>query len=459
MMRNRTWQLSFVTLTTFVTLTSVLFLTTSTTAMKASSKPTTPPKYAISELNALSARDVTSAHSVSDSGYIGGFSGDDAVYWRHGTNVDLGAPPPTSGNEGVGVNNHGDIAGDAFNFVTFTSLPLFWPRGGSLQILPMLDLEDALAAGINDQGEISGTATRDIHDPFDNLGFPNQRRAVVWNHSAIMDLGTLGGLSSIADGAYGLNDRGDVVGAADIDSQVNPVIGGYTFHAALWTHTTGTHPTVQDLGALAHQPDNAVSLAEGINEVGQVVGWSLTDVSDSCFGGPQQWGFLWQHGTMYGLQPLVGDCDAEAIAINNLGQAVGFSIGLSARGRVVYRPVLWQNHQTIDLSALIPSSSGWLLSLATGINDKGEIVGDGISPQGFLRAFVLRPLPDTGDARASQSAPLSNASRSASSVVDVPTPDAEACRRRAEQQGATMVTQWKKGPQAINALWTLSCAQ
>jgi probable HAF family extracellular repeat protein len=133
-------------------------------------------------------------------------------------------------------------------------------------------------------------------------------------------------------------------------------------------------------------------------------------VSDTCFGGPEQWGFLWQQGVMRGLSPLAGDCDAVARTLNNRGHVVGSSFGVSAIGEFIQRPVIWINNQAIDLTTLIPASSGWTLISANGINDGGEIVGYGFNPEGNVHAFLLQPTPGaTGSEAASNANPSSSA--------------------------------------------------
>jgi hypothetical protein len=43
-----------------------------------------------------------------------------------------------------------------------------------------------------------------------------------------------------------------------------------------------------------------------------------------------------------------------------------------------------------DLNALIPRNSGWMLARAHGINDRGQIVGEGLL-NGGAAAFLLIP--------------------------------------------------------------------
>ncbi len=44
----------------------------------------------------------------------------------------------------------------------------------------------------------------------------------------------------------------------------------------------------------------------------------------------------------------------------------------------------------VDLNSLLPPGSGWVLGQATGINDSGQIVGEGII-NGQTHGFLLSP--------------------------------------------------------------------
>jgi hypothetical protein len=46
----------------------------------------------------------------------------------------------------------------------------------------------------------------------------------------------------------------------------------------------------------------------------------------------------------------------------------------------------------LDLNQLIPGTSGWTLTSATGINNRGQIVGYGVDPQGDYHEYELTPL-------------------------------------------------------------------
>jgi probable HAF family extracellular repeat protein len=80
-----------------------------------------------------------------------------------------------------------------------------------------------------------------------------------------------------------------------------------------------------------------------------------------------------------------------ATAVNASGQIVGWS--RSADGSTS-RAVLWQGGAIVDLNTLLPPGSGWTLTRAAAINDRGQIVGTGIH-DGHVRAFLLTPLAAT----------------------------------------------------------------
>ena len=213
-----------------------------------------------------------------------------------------------------------------------------------------------------------------------------------------------------------INSAGDIVGESGVASGS---------HATLWLHS-GTGPV--DLGLLPGST-GALSQARAINPSGDVVG-----VSEYKPG--FNYGFLWQRGTMTALLPLNGAAGSEAIGINGRGDVVGMSrVGSSDVHAVVWRrgsttPVdlggpsttsqryanaindrgdivgqmqidsLGETHAFVvpqggtlqDLNDLGPSAQGWVIEIALGINNRGEIVGFGHqSGQVGNRAVLLVP--------------------------------------------------------------------
>lgn len=169
----------------------------------------------------------------------------------------------------------------------------------------------------------------------------------------MIDLGTLGGTHSIANG---INESGTVVG---------------------WSYTASFVPhaflkpwgaAMQDLGALG----GSQSMATAINASGQVVGWAQTRAGE-------RHAFLREPGGS--LQDLVTMAGGQscATAINASGQIVGWilsSYGFRAFFRNPGEPMQ-------DLGAGDGSQS-----VANGINAGGQIVGWFANSGGDWRAFV-----------------------------------------------------------------------
>lgn len=155
----------------------------------------------------------------------------------------------------------------------------------------------------------------------------------------IIDLGTLGGLTSVA---LGINESGQVVGSADTNQGLR--------HAYLWEAGA-----MIDLGTLPPEPQ---SEAWDISEAGHVVGIATVD------GGIAR-GFMWQDGTMIDLGNL-GGANTHAFGVNESGQAVGFSWLPNSEQRAF----LWEDGVMSDLGTL-----GGGASLAWDINSAGQVVG------------------------------------------------------------------------------------
>jgi probable HAF family extracellular repeat protein len=123
----------------------------------------------------------------------------------------------------------------------------------------------------------------------------------------LTDLGTLPeGVSSFA---YYISDNGLIIGGSE-NGRFDPNVGTPEFHAVLWNAGTLT-----DLGTLG----GTSSLATGVNDAGQVTGAAQTAVPDpfSIAGlGRQTRPFLWKNGKMHALGTL-GHPDAFPQYLNN----------------------------------------------------------------------------------------------------------------------------------------------
>ena len=162
----------------------------------------------------------------------------------------------------------------------------------------------------------------------------------------MIDLGTLGGDRS---GALDINLRGQIVGFSNMSS-------GGPDHAFLWQGGRMT-----DLGTLG----GPGSLARSINIRGQIVGRSYT--TDSLHA------TLWHRGRITDLGTLKGGY-SEAYAINDLGHVVGLSDG---------EVFLYEGGRMRGLGTL-----GWREVVPFAMNNRGQIAGWGVTPEGNLRGFL-----------------------------------------------------------------------
>lgn len=178
----------------------------------------------------------------------------------------------------------------------------------------------------------------------------------------ITDLGTLGGDYS---GALGINDAGQIVGYSRTDS--GPIRG--------FLYENGV---MKILGTLGGDYSNA----QAINEAGDIAGGSTIASGDNH-------AFLDRQGEMFDLGTL-GGTYGFAFGLNDAGQVVGMSTVASG----AYHGFIYSNGMMLDLNSLIDPDSGWVIYSANGINDSGQIianasrVGDPTFP---LRAVLLTP--------------------------------------------------------------------
>src|SRR5262249_46854641 len=131
-----------------------------------------------------------------------------------------------------------------------------------------------------------------------------------------------------------------------------------------WTRNSG----MEDLGVL---PGRTESTATGINDAGQVVGYSSGAAGTRAF--------LWTgRGRMEDLGTLPGGDFSRALAINDDNEIVGAS-GSSLGTRAA----LWTRDGDIqDLNTLIPASHNFVLTQAVSNNNRGMILAIGHDDDG-----------------------------------------------------------------------------
>lgn len=321
-----------------------------------------PFVFTITNLGTLGGN-TSAANGINDSGQVVGVSTipggrERAFLYNNGVMQNLG----TLGREtsvAYDINNSGQVTGAVYNGDEDFGFAFLY-EGGTMQLLPSLPCGPpsrpapclSNGYGINNSGQIVGRYLA-------NFG-PSE--ALLYSDGTPQSITPA---DSIRGVAFNINDSGQVVGFRDSFDDRR--------EAFLYNSASGEQ---QLLG---------LGIALGINNSGQVVG--CTNAPARIFSGVNCTGqaFLYSDEVRQDLGTLGGTSSA-AYSINDSGQVVGVS---SIMGGVRHA-FLYADNMMLDLNNLIPTGSGWVLSVANDINNLGQIVGTGIFG-GQQRAFLLTP--------------------------------------------------------------------
>ncbi len=306
-----------------------------------------------------------------------------AFLWDNGILTDLGESfQDAEESYACSINNNGQVVG--YGNLKYPSsrdvyydAALLWDKG---TITDIGRLDDAsrmnYAYSINDVGQIVGSSKTDIR--------PYPPHAFLYENGVMTDLGSLKGEDG-GSWAYAINNSGQVVGKSKV---VGDSIYSDDDHAFLWDNGV-----MIDLGILADGSD--FSEARDINDLGQVVGYADIPSEIPRDTDPYR-AFLWDNGHMMDLGTLPDSIGSIAEAINNTGQVVGTSYGIFDHFNTEQAFFWDQTHGIMKLNDLLDDSSeGWDLIEAYDINNLGQIVGYGINPgKDGVHAFLLTPVPE-----------------------------------------------------------------
>lgn len=332
-------------------------------------------QYRVTDLGTLPACDTTYATSVNDEGWVTGYAyrhvrpghGDSIASrpfaWHNGKLTEL----PTLGGkygQALAINSQGDIAGYATTG-DFVDHPVIWSQSQQFAPTRLSDIPGE-ATCLLDDGTAAGYVFRD-----------KKNQAAVWKDRGTRSLGDPMNAESVCND---MNSRGTAVGFVipaghRVESEWSPG----DRHAARWKE--GQQNPMPELGG-------ALSECKAINEAGTAVGWSDTKNGRSAC--------RWQDGKGE-ILPSPEGFKTEAYSINREGTIVGEAVEQANKEGWKWLAYIWKEGKGEDLNRLIPTNSGWKLSVASHISNSGLIVGYGHCDkyaEQTWRAFLLTPIKE-----------------------------------------------------------------
>jgi len=249
------------------------------------------------------------------------------------------------------INNNGLVLGIAYTNSYQTLEAVTWQNGAPTVLLPLTPGDFTSVGGTNNAGVIAGAEG--------SYTGATVAHAIIWQNGVPTSLPPL--TQGTSAGAAAINDIGAIVGGTAIGT--TDATGVQNTHAIFWQNSSAT-PI--DLGTLPGYSTRSNAVA--INNADQIIGTSVNTAAD---GSQVKHSFIWQNGVMTDLGVLPGETSTIATGINNAGQVVGYCYGIGSQSE---RGFIWQNGVMTDLSSLItlPSSSQ-AINQGAAINNNGQI--------------------------------------------------------------------------------------
>jgi probable HAF family extracellular repeat protein len=308
-----------------------------------------------------------------------------------------------------GINNHGVAVGYIVDGAG-VSHAMKWDDTGRHELPYLSSTQASQAYRINDAGQIVGKSAFTA----------SSYHGVMWDGSGANDVGAVGAGGSFANA---INDDGVVVGSTYTGA------GAAASHAFTWTKSGGMVDYGAPTGPNGNAGFNAISnngvlagtqyllfspfkaaratlgdtrslapmavggqfssgMAMSINESGIIVGWHAPSGS----GKPAI--FNKDNTVTYLDVASLGMTEGQALDINEDGVIVGKAGGFDDEGNQLGTAFVYMDNTMFDVANLLDPASGqgWSQFFeAAGINDLGQIVGEGVY-NGQITGFVMTPV-------------------------------------------------------------------
>lgn len=358
--------------------------------------PTTPLRYKAVEIGTeYSASAIIAGASVNDLGHVTGTYSNGTKsnpFYYNGVRTSL--LPSFAGNQGsgLGINNSPLIVGhsDAKGGIrrAFKVNP-----GQNLIALPLAaGGKSNQAHGVNRQGVISGCSEGEFRDPY--TGFPIRGNfAVIWRTSGLTVLDSRQDpMFQTTACAADISDSGAAAGY---------VRGNYYGTVAAYWNSSGARTNIGTFSG----GEMLGSDARALNGTGVVVGRSSAESMSWGYGGWQlvyvDRAFKWSNAE--GLQSISspGQCSGDicygadassAFDISDDNQIVGYFRIYGRDFASIYHPQYESSLYFKSLEPLVTNLSGLgnpRLLRAVSINKNGQILVNGVKPNGSSRSYLL----------------------------------------------------------------------
>ena len=315
----------------------------------------------------------------------------------------LGFAPYSYTINGVnGLNNNGDVVG--YDSVIDGA---YLYHGG---VVSALGMTSGVGVAINNSGYIAVRSWGP--DQHSYLYTPGRLPRLVSHFTDIGTLGGSGGLNNTGQTvAMDMNDSRTIVGASTVSGATPPLWHAFSWSNGqmtdlgvlqLWGMSTAN--SINNLGQIVGDTvgndgyDRAFQMVNGymtdmdpanhnydssavaINDAGQIVvvtnlAWRIQFISRGvwsivAYRGPTYYTRIYSNGTYTDLGNLGYTEGTYGYSINSAGDVVGYSLDSNNRAHAF----LYHAGTMVELNNVVTNLSGWRVSIATRINDLGQIV-------------------------------------------------------------------------------------
>jgi probable HAF family extracellular repeat protein len=254
-----------------------------------------------------------------------------------------------------------------------------WAWGTMRDLKPLPGGNNSYATGTNNWGQTGGWAENGVADSSCVTTQVSQFMPVIWGpgRDQIRQLPLVSGDSS--GSVTAINDVGQAVG---ISGSCDQAVGRESArHAVMWDHGNIVRIDNPNHAPYWNTPTT-------LTQRGAVAGFAG---QPGDFDGNFTRAFTWtRSGGWKWIDLLPGDIAAIGTGINERGQVVGYSNDATP----LFHAWIWQNGRTANLNDLVDRSNGFAgtLTLADDINDFGVITGRATDADGSRIAFIATPI-------------------------------------------------------------------